>query len=83
MLAAIADRPGISNRGVASATGVLDEGQISRLLARLRRLGLIASDPSERPRSSKAWRLTAAGGELLADAGLSPRAPDTGDADGP
>ncbi len=38
---AIAAEPGLSNRGVAEAAGITDEGQISKLLARLHKHGLI------------------------------------------
>ncbi len=40
VLGAIAERPGVSNRIVAELAGVADQGQISKLLARLERLGL-------------------------------------------
>jgi DNA-binding MarR family transcriptional regulator len=65
VLDAIAERPGASNREVARRAGVKDQGQISKLLARLKRLGLIANragSPSGRPRN--AWRLTPKGGEV-------------------
>ena len=39
VLACIAEQPGISNRVVAEQAGVADQGQISKLLARLERLG--------------------------------------------
>jgi hypothetical protein len=41
VLAVIAAQPGASNREVADGAEVSDEGQISRLLARLKNLGLI------------------------------------------
>jgi len=41
VLAVFAAQPGASNREVANAAEVSDEGQISRLLARLQNLGLI------------------------------------------
>ena len=72
-LQAIAAAPGINNREVASATGIADAGQASRLLARLRRLGLIEGD-LRRPgkQRANAWRLTAAGRELMGRAGREP-----------
>ena len=48
-LQAIAAAPGINNREVASAAGIADAGQASRLLARLRRLGLIEGEPRRVP----------------------------------
>ena len=41
VLGAIAQRPGVSNRVVGELAGVPDQGQISKLLARLERLGLV------------------------------------------
>jgi AcrR family transcriptional regulator len=68
VLRAIAARPGMSNCAIASTVGILDQGQISRLLARLRRLELIEDySDAAGSGSSKAWRLTPAGSNLLAD----------------
>jgi hypothetical protein len=41
VLLAVADTPGGSNRQVADGSGIGDQGQISKLLARLHGLGLI------------------------------------------
>jgi AcrR family transcriptional regulator len=41
VLAVIAERPGINNREVAAGAGVVDQGQISKLLSRLAGLQLI------------------------------------------
>lgn len=72
VLEAIDARPGLSNIAIATTVGIADQGQISRLLARLRRLDLIEDySPSRAPRTTKAWRLTPAGAGLLAD--LQPR----------
>jgi hypothetical protein len=43
VLRTIGEHPGASNREVADHAGVVDQGQISRLLSRLERLGLIAN----------------------------------------
>jgi AcrR family transcriptional regulator len=69
-LQAIAAAPGMNNREVASAAGIADAGQASRMLARLCRLGLIESErrPPRRARANS-WRLTAAGRELMGRAG--------------
>jgi hypothetical protein len=39
----IAELPGASNRAIADYAGIHDQGQVSKLLARLQRLGLIAN----------------------------------------
>jgi DNA-binding MarR family transcriptional regulator len=56
--------PGLNNRGVARRAGVKDEGQMSRLLSRLERLGLIENTRDARTTAAKAWQLTASGQEL-------------------
>ena len=65
VLHAIAESPAISNRAVAQRAGNIDEGQASRLLARLSALGLITNDGPERG-GTNAWHLTPAGADLLA-----------------
>jgi DNA-binding MarR family transcriptional regulator len=70
VLRAIAQSPDLSNRRVAAVAGISDEGQASRLLARLRRVGLIESgEPPPGSRGSKSWRVTPAGRELLDEIG--------------
>jgi len=65
VLTAIAANPGASNRAVAAAAGIVDEGQASKLLKRLERLGLIENMASDRePGEANAWRLTARGMEV-------------------
>jgi len=61
VLAVIAAQPGLSNREVAEAAEVSDEGQISRLLARLQSLGLIGNRGQWCPGQPHSWRLTARG----------------------
>jgi DNA-binding MarR family transcriptional regulator len=65
VLAAIAANPGASNRAVAAAAGIVDEGQTSKLLKRLAGLGLI-ENTTRHPKSGEAnaWRLTARGVEI-------------------
>jgi DNA-binding MarR family transcriptional regulator len=41
VLMAVADEPGSSNRGVSEGAGISDQGQVSKLLARLKRAGLV------------------------------------------
>lgn len=67
VLRALAAEPGLNNGELARRAGVKDQGHVSRLLARLARLGLVedTSGPG-RPAGVKAWRLTAAGEQLEA-----------------
>jgi AcrR family transcriptional regulator len=65
VLDAIATLPGASNRQVAAAAGVADQGQISKLLARLKHVGLVRNDGVGPARGEpNAWRLTARGEEV-------------------
>ncbi len=62
VLTAIAESPGASNREVAARAGVVDQGQISKLLGRLLRLGLIVNTGESSARGApNAWRLTELG----------------------
>jgi DNA-binding MarR family transcriptional regulator len=63
VLGVIGGEPGLSNRELASRTGLKDEAYVSRLLARLERLGLTEDTRDGRFRA-KAWKLTAAGQKL-------------------
>ena len=66
VLSAIGDRPGGSNREIASAAGIADQGQISKLLARLRELGFIRNiGLGHAAGAANAWSLTAKGDGLL------------------
>jgi DNA-binding MarR family transcriptional regulator len=54
-----------SNRQVADASGVHDQGQISKLLARLEHLGLIVNEAQDSGRGvPNAWALTPRGREV-------------------
>jgi AcrR family transcriptional regulator len=67
VLCAVAEHPGASNREVGLAAGVADQGQISRLLTRLHRLGLIEKAEAAPSRGvPNAWRLTEKGAEMHA-----------------
>jgi AcrR family transcriptional regulator len=59
VLSAIAEQPGASNRQIARAAGIADEGQTSRLLTRLQHAGLIHNTGGT-PASgeARAWTLT-------------------------
>jgi AcrR family transcriptional regulator len=65
VLVALSGQPGASNREVAAAAGILDQGQMSKLLARLARLGLIENHGGGQPKgAANAWWLTADGARL-------------------
>ncbi|HTD07729.1 MAG TPA: TetR family transcriptional regulator [Solirubrobacteraceae bacterium] len=72
-LVAIAEQPGASNRDVARACGVVDQGQISKLLSRLERLALIENQgEGQRRGAPNAWYLTPRGIEFDKIAGVRP-----------
>jgi AcrR family transcriptional regulator/DNA-binding MarR family transcriptional regulator len=65
VLVAIASTPGASNRQVAEAAGIADQGQISKLLLRLQNLGLIRNVGEGPTRGEpNAWRLTPKGNDV-------------------
>lgn len=65
VLTAVAQRPGSSNRRIAEAAGISDQGQISKMLARLHQLGLIENSGSTPTRGEpNAWSLTAMGHQV-------------------
>lgn len=62
VLGCIAQEPGASNRAIGDHAGVSDQGQISKLLARLERLGLAANTGDGHLKGEpNAWRLTSRG----------------------
>jgi AcrR family transcriptional regulator len=62
VLATIAANAGVSNRNVADSSGVSDAGQMSRLLMRLERAGLIENAGQGRVKGeANAWTLTQRG----------------------
>ena len=66
VLCAIARAPYSNNREVARAAGLLDEGQTSKLLARLERKGVIENVGVGAARGEpNAWLLTASGGRAV------------------
>lgn len=67
VLQALAEHPGQSNRQVADLVGIADPGQISKLLARLSRLGLLVN--SGAAREPNRWALTAIGSRLTRSIG--------------
>jgi AcrR family transcriptional regulator/DNA-binding MarR family transcriptional regulator len=64
-LSVIAGEPGLSNTQISERAGITDQGQISKLLARLARLGLAENTREDEARTAqKSWRLTQRGEEL-------------------
>jgi AcrR family transcriptional regulator/DNA-binding MarR family transcriptional regulator len=62
VLEAIAIAPGISNMGVARYAQINDQGQVSKLLARLQRNGLVQNAGRRQAQGApNEWRLTPAG----------------------
>jgi hypothetical protein len=66
VLDAIADSPGLSNRDIAEAAGLTDEGQTSRLLRRLEQRSLVQNvGLGQTYGGSNAWLLTGYGERVL------------------
>jgi AcrR family transcriptional regulator len=64
-LMVIAAHPGASNREIAEGSGVIDQGQISKLLTRLARLKLIQNTGGGQEKgAANAWHLTGRGAEV-------------------
>jgi AcrR family transcriptional regulator/DNA-binding MarR family transcriptional regulator len=65
VLMAIADHPGASNREVAEVSGIIDQGQISKLMDRLERFELVENRGHGWEMGTKnAWQLTPKGAHL-------------------
>jgi len=65
VLMALAEHPGASNREIAEGAGIVDQGQICKLLGRLARLGLIENrGEGQRHGAANAWHLTARGAQV-------------------
>ncbi len=70
VLSSIAAAPGASSKQVADTAGIADQGQISRLLGRLERLGLVHNGgPPPGRGEAKAWTLTERGQGVVATIG--------------
>jgi AcrR family transcriptional regulator/DNA-binding MarR family transcriptional regulator len=64
VLSTVAANPGSSNRKVADGSGTTDQGQISKLLTRLERLGLVQNVSGSGQGEPNAWTLTTKGTEV-------------------
>jgi AcrR family transcriptional regulator len=65
VMSVIAMQPGLSNTEISERAGIADQGQISKLLGRLARLGLVENIAEGRVKAApKSWRLTSRGEEL-------------------
>lgn len=65
-LDAVSNHPGASNRVVADECGIQDQGQISKLLARLERRALIENRGlGQRRGGTNSWHITERGSEIL------------------
>jgi AcrR family transcriptional regulator/DNA-binding MarR family transcriptional regulator len=68
VLGAIAQYPGASNREVAERADIVDQGQISKLLTRLQRAGVIANVSEGTSRGApNAWSLTPLGEHIAVE----------------
>jgi AcrR family transcriptional regulator/DNA-binding MarR family transcriptional regulator len=62
VLEVVAEHPGASNRLVAEHADIADQGQVSKLLARLERLGLMSNTGEGHAKGERnAWQLTTLG----------------------
>jgi AcrR family transcriptional regulator/DNA-binding MarR family transcriptional regulator len=78
VLAAVLHTPGANNREIAEAAGIKDQGQISKLLARLEGLGLLLNGgPGQVEGGANAWTLTARGAALSRSLGMAVGGPQT------
>ncbi|MGA7703959.1 MAG: TetR family transcriptional regulator [Solirubrobacteraceae bacterium] len=73
VLVSVAENPGSSNRTIGQSAGIADQGQASKLLARLHKLGLIENRGGDPARGEpNAWILTPTGQQVhdsIADLG--------------
>jgi AcrR family transcriptional regulator len=76
VLKGISEMPGASNRQVADYAGINDQGQVSKLLARLQRLGLIVNSGDGHLKGEpNEWSLTPLGGQVVERVHISASVP--------
>jgi AcrR family transcriptional regulator len=74
VLEVVGGRPGASNREIASQAGIADQGQMSKLLARLQGLGLLTNSGEGHIKGEpNAWSLTAQGERVVRGMSLGSR----------
>jgi AcrR family transcriptional regulator len=67
VLMAIAEHPGASNRVVAETAEINDQGQISKLLTRVQRVGMVSNTGLDAGQGApNSWTLTASGERVIA-----------------
>lgn len=67
VLLALADHPGASNRLIGDEAGITDQGQISKLLSRLQRIGLIENTEMHPGKGvPNSWAITPNGHRVIA-----------------
>jgi AcrR family transcriptional regulator/DNA-binding MarR family transcriptional regulator len=72
VLQATAEHPGASNRHIGERADIHDQGQISKLLGRLRRLGLLVNTGVGHTKGEpNAWRLTPLGARVVQQLALN------------
>ncbi len=72
VLEGVAEHPGASNRLVAEHAGISDQGQVSKLLARLERLDLLRNTGEGQARGERnAWNLTPLGLQITQQLSLN------------
>lgn len=65
VLTAVSEHPGGSNRTIAQAAGIQDQGQMSKLLVRLKGLGLVDNATADALRGQpNSWKLTQRGRQV-------------------
>ena len=74
VLQCVEQQPGASNRDIAGEAGVKDPGQISKLLARLERLGLLENlgEGAHTKGEANAWKLTQLGWQVAQRLRITP-----------
>jgi AcrR family transcriptional regulator len=65
VLSVVGERPGLNNREVADCAGIVDQGQISRLLWRLEDQRLVQNTGGSAQGTPKSWSLTLLGQQAL------------------
>jgi AcrR family transcriptional regulator len=80
VLQAAAQCPGASNRRLGENAGITDQGQVSKLLARLQRLGLLTNTGEGQARGERnAWTLTQPGEHITEQLNLHNPPPENGE----